>query len=80
METAGAQKEGQFYIAPPEPVALEELLAKVRELRMAAARSDRSRIVQILQAIVPDFRPDAHQLQSGRHRRDTAVAASSLPL
>ncbi|MBN1461517.1 MAG: polysaccharide biosynthesis protein, partial [Armatimonadetes bacterium] len=35
MESAGAKKNGHFYIAPPEPVVLDHLLEHVRELRSA---------------------------------------------
>jgi FlaA1/EpsC-like NDP-sugar epimerase len=58
MESAGAQKNGQFYIAPPEPVSLGELLERVRELRLAASEGDRTQIVSLLQHIVPSFQPD----------------------
>ncbi|MFB3880276.1 MAG: polysaccharide biosynthesis protein [Armatimonadota bacterium] len=74
METAGAQKNGHFYIAPPEPVALEVLLEHVRELRMAAAAGDGERIVRELRRIVPSFKPDAAHWARARRERRTAAA------
>jgi FlaA1/EpsC-like NDP-sugar epimerase len=59
METAGAKKDGHFYVAPPEPVLLNDLLEHVGELRAAALQHDSSRIVELLQGIVPSFQPDA---------------------
>ena len=74
METAGAQKNGHFYIAPPEPVALEPLLEHVKELRIAAAAGDGERIVRDLQRIVPSFKPDAAHWARARRDRRTAAA------
>jgi FlaA1/EpsC-like NDP-sugar epimerase len=79
METAGAQKIGQFYIAPPEPVDLDELLTQIRELRFAAARSNGNNIVDILQEIVPAFRPDAHHFERAGPGRLKAAAATGRP-
>jgi FlaA1/EpsC-like NDP-sugar epimerase len=74
METAGAQKNGHFYIAPPEPVALDRLLEHLKELRIAAAASDGERIVRLLQLIVPSFKPDAaHWARARRDRRPAAA-------
>jgi FlaA1/EpsC-like NDP-sugar epimerase len=74
METAGAQKNGHFYIAPPEPVALEPLLEHVKELRIAAAAGDGERIGRDLQRIVPSFKPDAAHWARARRDRRTAAA------
>ncbi len=74
MEAAGAQKKGHFYIAPPEPVALDALLEHVRELRIAAAAGDSDRIVRLLERVVPSFKPDA--VQWVRARRDWRPAAA----
>ena len=74
METAGAQKNGHFYIAPPEPVSLGPLLEHVKALRVAAAAGDGERIVRLLQHIVPSFKPDAAHW--ARARRDRRMAAA----
>jgi FlaA1/EpsC-like NDP-sugar epimerase len=79
MEAAGAQKNGHFYIAPPEPVALDALLERVRELRIAAAAGESDRIVQLLEGIVPSFRPDAaHWIRTRRERRPAAAMGRPL--
>jgi FlaA1/EpsC-like NDP-sugar epimerase len=76
LETAGAQKTGQFFIAPPEPVDLAALEAQVRELRIAAARGDGDQVVSLLQRIVPAFHPDARRFPD-RERRKGGTAAMS---
>ncbi len=78
-ETVGAQKRDQFYIAPRESVALDMLLHQIRELRAAAARNDGSRIVRILQDIVPTFRPDSAHSAQGAPSGRPAVAAMGQP-
>ncbi len=78
METAGAQKNGHFYIAPPEPVALEPLLEHIKELRIAAAAGESDRIVKLLERIVPSYKPDAvHWVRARRDWRP--VAATGRP-
>jgi FlaA1/EpsC-like NDP-sugar epimerase len=74
METAGAQKNGHFYIVPPEPVALDALLEHIRELRVAAAAGESDRIVRLLEHVVPSFEPDA--IRWARARREWRSAAA----
>jgi O-antigen biosynthesis protein WbqV len=59
MEAAGAQRNGQFYVAPPEPVKLSALLAHINDLRVAAATDDRRHIVRVLRRILPEYAPGA---------------------
>jgi FlaA1/EpsC-like NDP-sugar epimerase len=79
METAGARREGQFYVVPPEPVALEALLGRISALRAAAAEGDGAQIVRILQSVIPAFQPDASHLASGAFHGGTAPAAMGPP-
>jgi len=58
LETAGAEKRGQFYVAPIESVSLSDLLTHIQELRMAATANDGERIICTLQALLPSFKPD----------------------
>lgn len=58
MESVGAQKNGHFYIVPPESVDLSELLRQVKQLRLAAETQRMDRMVRILKQIVPTYSPD----------------------
>jgi len=58
LEAAGAQKEGPFYIAPPEPVVLDSLLAQIQRLRAAAGQGDGERIAALLHEMLPTFHQD----------------------
>jgi FlaA1/EpsC-like NDP-sugar epimerase len=78
LETAGAQKNGQFYIAPPEPVSLGELLERVRELRLAASEGDRTHIISLLQNIVPSYQPDV-AIREQLHQSHQARTAAGQP-
>jgi len=71
MEAAGVKKNGQFYIAPPEPVDLNRLLYQIKQLRMAAETHRPDRVVSLLQALVPSYSPDA------AHRAGGAVARAA---
>jgi FlaA1/EpsC-like NDP-sugar epimerase len=79
METAGARREGQFYVVPPEPVALEALLGRINALRAAATEGDGAQIVRILQSVIPAFQPDARHLASGALHGGTAPSAMGPP-
>jgi FlaA1/EpsC-like NDP-sugar epimerase len=59
METERAKKNGQFYIAPAEPVDLCELLGQIKQLRMAAEMHHHDWAVRLLQEVVPTFSPEA---------------------
>jgi FlaA1/EpsC-like NDP-sugar epimerase len=75
LEAAGAQKTGQFYIAPAEGIMLDALLEQIQALRSAAAESDGEKIVSLLHEIVPAFRPDAvHVTPMGRMLPPAAAA------
>lgn len=73
MESVGAQKNGQFYIAPPEPVVLEELLERVQELRLAAAAGDATRMVSLLGQLVPSYQPDTFYQDRLHQPRGTSI-------
>jgi FlaA1/EpsC-like NDP-sugar epimerase len=59
MEAIGARRNGQFYIAPAEPVRLSVLLSQINHLRVAAAADDKVQILRLLRTIVPEYRPSA---------------------
>ena len=59
MERQGARKTGHFYVAPPEPVDLSQLLSQIKRLRAAAEMQEAEPVVRILKEIVPSFSPDA---------------------
>jgi FlaA1/EpsC-like NDP-sugar epimerase len=61
METAGAKKNGHFYIAPAEPVDLSELLARIKQLRLAAETHRHDWALRLLREVVPSFSPDTAQ-------------------
>jgi FlaA1/EpsC-like NDP-sugar epimerase len=58
METQGATKNGHFYIAPAEPVNLDNLLGQVKQLRVAAETDRNERVVALLHEIIPAYLPD----------------------
>ena len=58
-EIAHAERNGPFYKARAETVALEELLPQLEDLRRACQQGNDARVMQSLKHIVPNFQPDA---------------------
>jgi len=58
QEHQGAQKQGPFFVAPPQEVALQSLLAKIEELKIACERDSGEAVRRILPQIIPDFKPE----------------------
>ena len=63
-EEEGAQKNGQFYIAPSQQVDLDGLLHQIEALRRAADTDDRHEILRLLGRAVPSYRPDRASLRA----------------
>jgi FlaA1/EpsC-like NDP-sugar epimerase len=58
-EAERAEKTGPFYTAPAQQVDLRGLLGKIENLHSASEQGDSRRVVEIIQSVVPNFRPDA---------------------
>jgi len=58
-EVENTQKHGYFYTAHAQAVSLDDLLPTIARLRRAADEGCDSRIIQLLQEIVPAFGPDS---------------------
>ena len=62
LQTAGAEKRGNFYIAPSPEVEMAQIQRSVAQLGEAAEMEETEAVLTLMQRIVPNFTPDGAQL------------------
>lgn len=75
LQAAGAEKRGNFYIAPSPEVEIAQIQRSVSQLGEAAEMEEAETVLTLMQRILPNFTPDDQQPAP-----DFALSAEATPV